>query len=307
MLTLVRRQLRAARAGVGEAIGTVVAALPWLEQPFIALGVRAARWHWPGTVYWECREALLRRLRANGRRFRTLNVMGHPLVLDVTDGSTSLRFSHNIPYEPHLTALIAETLRAGSVFVDVGANIGFFTLLAARCASPGGFVLAFEPHPGARAQLQQLLALNGLEQAVTVAAAALSNESAPAARLFTTADSVLSSLDPALAPLAKTYPLLTSVEVPVSTLDDWLDAAGPPWADRSIDLVKIDVEGVEERVLQGMTRTLARNPSLALVCETAAGSPADQLLQSAGFSVRPLDAWGRDFGNYLYTRPAAPG
>jgi FkbM family methyltransferase len=299
--------LRAARAGVGEAVGAVVAALPSLEQPFIALGRKAARWHWPGTVYWECREALLRRLRANGRRFRTLDVMGHSLVLDVTDGSTSLQFSHDIPYEPHLTTLIGETVRAGSVFVDVGANIGFFTVLAARCASPGGFVLAFEPHPGARAQLQQLVAMNGLDHVVTVAAAALSDRSAPGAPLFTTADSVLSSLDPALAPLGDTYPLLTRVEVPVSTLDEWLEAAGPPWTGRTIDLIKIDVEGVEERVLRGMTRTLARNPSLVLVCETAAGSPADQLLQSAGFSVRPLDAWGPRFGNYLYTRTAAAG
>jgi FkbM family methyltransferase len=303
MVRWLKPPLRAVRAGAGEVIGAVVAALPASEHLFIAIGARAARWYWPGTLYWESHQALLRRLRANGRRFRTLDVMGHALILDVTDGSARLRFSHGLPYEPHLTALIVDTVRAGSVFIDVGANIGFFTVLAAQCALPGGLVLAFEPHPGARAQLQELVALNGLEHVVTVAGVALSDQSTAAAPLFMTADSVLSSLDPALAPLAGVYPFLTSVEVPVSTLDEWLEAAGPPWTGRTIDLIKIDVEGVEERVLRGMTRTLARNPSVKLVCETAAGGPADQFLQSAGFAVRPLDAWGPDFGNYLYTRP----
>lgn len=294
--------MRAVRAGAGEAIAGVVAALPALEQPFIAIGSRAARWYWPGTLYWESHQALLRRLRANGRQFRTVNVMGHALVLDVTDGSVSLRFFHGQPYEPQLTALIANTLRDGSVFIDVGANTGFFTVLGARCAVPGGRVLAFEPHPAARAQMQQVLALNGLDQVVTVSDAALSDHVTAAAPLFMAVDSVLSTLDTALAPLGEEHPFLTSVNVPVSTLDDWLDAAGPPWTNRSIDLIKIDVEGVEERVIRGMTRTLARNPSLKLVCETVAGSAADEILRSAGFSARPLDLWRPAFGTFLYTR-----
>jgi FkbM family methyltransferase len=297
-----RKPLRAVRASAAEAIGGVIAALPALEQPFIAIGSIAARWYWPGTLYWESHQVLTRRLRANGRRFRTVNVLGHALILDITDGTVSLRFFHDQPYEPLLTALIAQTLRAGSVFVDVGANTGFFTVLGARCASPGGRVLAFEPHPGARAQLQQVVALNGLSELVTVSNSALSDQSTDAAPLFMAADSVLSTLDTALAPLGDEHPFLTSVNVPVSTLDDWLEAAGPPWSDRSIDLIKIDVEGLEERVIRGMARTLARNPSVKLVCETIAGSPADEILRSTGFSVRPLDVWNAAFGNFLYTR-----
>jgi hypothetical protein len=51
-----------------------------------------------------------------------------------------------------------------------------------------------------------------------------------------------------------------------------------------------------------MTRTLARNPSLRIVCETTAGSTADGILVAAGFSVRPLESRGATFGNYLYMR-----
>ena len=88
----------------------------------------------------------------------------------------------------------------------------------------------------------------------------------------------------------------------MSSLDDWLAASGPAWSVTPIDVMKIDVEGTEERVLRGMTRTLARNPSLQIVCETTAGSAADDLLKAAGFTVRPLESLHGSFGNYLYMK-----
>ncbi len=217
-------------------------------------------------------------------------------------GASYLRYFHAQPYEPQLTAFIAEAVRPGSVFVDVGANIGLFTLLAARCASPGGRVLAFEPHPGARARLRHLIELNGLTDVVTVSDAALSDRSAPATTLFLASDSALSTLDPALAPLGDLHPFRTSVTVPVSSLDDWLAASGPAWALTPIDVMKIDVEGTEERVLRGMARTLARHPSLKIVCETTAGSAADDLLKAAGFSASALESLHGSVGNYLYVK-----
>jgi FkbM family methyltransferase len=301
-MKLLARLLRAARTAMAEALGAAVATAPILERPFIAAGTRVARWHYPGTVYWESHQALARRLRISGRRFRTLDILGHPITLDVTDSSAYLRYFHAQPYEPELTAFIVKDVRPGSVFVDVGANIGLFTLLAARCASPGGRVLAFEPHPDARARMQHLLALNGLTEVVTVSGAALSDRSAAAAPLFLSSESVLSTLDPAAAPLGDAHPFRTSVEVPLSSLDDWLEASGPAWTGTPIDVMKIDVEGTEERVLRGMVRTLARNPSLRIVCETTPGSAADHLLKAAGFSARPLDPLRGSCGNYLYCR-----
>ena len=230
MLKPVAELLRRGRTAVAETLGAAVAAIPALERPFIAAGKGAARWHYPGSVYWESHQALARRLRISGRRFRTLNILGQPIILDVTDSSAYMRYFHAQPYEPELTAFIAEARasRAPSSWTS-GANIGLFTLLAARCASPGGRVLAFEPHPDARARMQHLLALNGLTDLVTVSEAALSDRSAPSAPLFLASDSVLSTLDPAVAPLAAEDAFSTSVDVPVSTLDDWLAAAGPVW------------------------------------------------------------------------------
>jgi FkbM family methyltransferase len=300
MSNLLTSLLRSGRTALAETLGAAVAAMPVLEAPFIATGMRAARWYYPGTVYWESHEALARRLRASGRRFRRVDILGHPLTLDITDGSVYLRYFHAQPYEPDLTAFIADTVRPGSVFVDVGANVGFFTLLAARCASPGGRVLAFEPHPVARARMEHLLVLNGLTDLVTVSDAALSDRSAPAAPLFLASESVLSTLDPANAPLGELHPFNSSILVPVASLDEWLAATA--WKDTPIDVMKIDVEGAEERVLRGMTQTLARNPSMRIVVETSAGSAADRLLKAAGFTVHPLESLHDNSGNYLYTK-----
>jgi hypothetical protein len=51
-----------------------------------------------------------------------------------------------------------------------------------------------------------------------------------------------------------------------------------------------------------MARTLARSPSLQIVCETTAGGAADDLLKAGGFTVRPLESRRGTFGNYLYIR-----
>ena len=299
----VRGLLRDIRSALAEMAGATLAAVPGLERPFIAAGSWMARWSWPGTLYWESHRALVRRLIANGRQFRSVDVLGRSLVVDITDGSGGMRYFRCGPYEPQFTAVIVDIVRPGSTVIDIGANIGFFTVLAGACASPGGRVFAFEPHPAARARLEKLVALNGVSDVVTVSPAALSDRAVAAAPLFLAADSVLSTLDPSLAPLAHDHPFISSVQVPVATLDEWLEAFAGAAIDRPIDLIKIDVEGTEERVLRGMTRTLSRHPSVTIMCETSLGSAADEILRRAGFSVRALDRYHSHFGNYLYSRP----
>lgn len=302
MVEDLRAALRRARASVGEAVGATVAAVPALEPAFVSLGIAVSRWHLPGTLYWDSHEALARRLRASGRRFREFDVFGIPITLDITDMSASLRYFHRQPYEPDLTAFIAAFVRPGSVFVDIGANAGLFSVLAARCASPGGRVLSFEPHPEARARLRDLVEVNGLTDVVTTSPHAVSDVSGHSVRLFVTGASELSTIDPSAAPLGGLHRYDHSIEVPVTTLDDWLEAAGPPWSTGRLDLIKIDVEGEEASVIRGMARTLARLPAATIACETSPDSEADRLLRSAGFSVRPLEQLAGRVCNLLYTR-----
>ena len=65
----------------------------WRSEPaFVSIGLAMSRWDLPGTLYWDSHEALARRLRANGRRFREFDILGHPLTLDITDMSVAGRY-----------------------------------------------------------------------------------------------------------------------------------------------------------------------------------------------------------------------
>jgi hypothetical protein len=91
-----------------------------------------------------------------------------------------------------------------------------------------------------------------------------------------------------------------SVTVEVMTLDGWL-AARPDLA-RRLAVIKIDVEGHEDRTVAGMHHTLKAGGPVDVICETSAGSGADRWLKSAGFDATILDLYdaARQYGNHLY-------
>jgi FkbM family methyltransferase len=290
---------RTIRAMAAEAIAWAVQAWPALEGPYIRLGIAARGWRWPASLYWHSHEALERRLLASGTQYRVLDVEGLAVALDVASYTAKMRYFHDEPYEPRLTHVVA-SLQPGDVFVDVGANVGLFTLLAARRVAPEGRVIAFEPHPGARSAMAELLQRNDAGACVEIVDAALADVADGTAALHLACDTVLSTLDPAHSPLVDDFDFPESIAVPLTSLDAWM-------ARRGIDpgrlrLVKIDVEGAEEAVVRGMLATLAAAPRARVVCETRPGSAADELLAAAGFTPRPLDIRRGNFGNYLYER-----
>jgi len=132
-------------------------------------------------------------------------------------------------------------LRPGSVFFDVGANVGFFSLLAARRVGASGRVVAFEPLPENVAYLRQHARLNGFAQRIQVVAAAVG-------AACTTAD-FEPSPNRSMGHLAEGG----SLSVPVLTLDAYLEGGGPP-----PDVIKIDVEGAELQLLEGAAQLFAR-------------------------------------------------
>ena len=79
-------------------------------------------------------------------------------------------------WEPTITSLVRQHLQPGDVFVDVGANIGYYSLLAAQLVGPTGKVISFEPSPTVRAQLEANIARNHLADRVIVNAAAAGAE-----------------------------------------------------------------------------------------------------------------------------------
>jgi FkbM family methyltransferase len=149
---------------------------------------------------------------------------------------------------------LAEHLRSGDVFYDVGANVGFFTLIGARLVTPRGTVVAFEPLPTNLSQLEKNVELNSFKHVLVVpaavgAATGTSSFGSPSGRR----DNARLLPERGQAP--------SVVEVRVTSIDDWRweTRARPP------SVMKIDVEGAEIDVLRGAKATIRDHRPIMLV------------------------------------------
>ena len=176
-------------------------------------------------------------------------------------------------YEPPVAGKMREVLKPGMSFCDVGANIGVFTLLAAKLVGDGGRVIAFEPiHDNARI-LRSTIELNGYKQ-VRLHEKAIT-ESLGTAKLYLSCFRGSHSMLP-------NPPRFTGdiCEVEAVRLDS-LSELG------NIDLMKVDVEGVEIQVLRSLGSCRPRN----LIVEYSAEREG-----AAGFSKEEFVRVLRDLG-----------
>jgi len=299
---MLKNWLRGARSAAARGLASAILRFPSLEPGFIATGRWLAR-RMPllGTVYWFAQEDLIRAYRRSARRFRLHRIEGVDAAVDVTDGTARLLHFYGQPYEPGLARALRQRLAPGDVFLDIGANIGYFSVLAGLTVAPTGRVIAFEPHPAAREILRQAVAANRLDQIVEIVPAAVADRDGVVS-LFLSQDSVLSTTDPSRSPLRSDFTFPDSIEVPRLAVDGWL--AGNPGLAPRIRVIKIDVEGTEADVLRGMRETLRSCPHAAIVCETTVGSDADRFLREQGYDATSVDVYRTDFGNFCYERRA---
>ena len=158
-------------------------------------------------------------------------------------------------YEPHITRLLTDLLRPGHTFIDVGANIGYFTLLAAALVGEPGRVIAFEPNPQNCELLRRSIAANAFGNITLHQNAVAETE---AEFLF---DTVGYSSNGRLLPGREAgQPPGRAGQYPVQAVT--LDHALSDLA--QIDVIKIDAEGSEPRVLAGMATILARHRPIIL-------------------------------------------
>jgi FkbM family methyltransferase len=170
---------------------------------------------------------------------------------------------------------IEKHLKPGGTFVDVGANVGLFSLLAARVAGPGGKVIAIEPAPVAAAALRATVSANGLEALVQVEEVAAGAERG-LGTLSVTSNCRLSTLLSAVLPPGVSA---STVVTEVVTLDEILGDIVP-------DVVKISVGGWELKVLDGMQGLLAAHPDVILVMEFDPAHIRSTGLSAAGWVDR---------------------
>ncbi|MFA6523262.1 MAG: FkbM family methyltransferase [Candidatus Peribacteraceae bacterium] len=260
--------------------------------PLRFLGVTLMSWYLKPVVQWD----------------------GHTVSVDPTDFGVTFELESTGEYEATTMSLCKKLLQPGMVFVDVGANIGLFTLMAARQVGPAGHVYSFEPGAANCVLLRKNVEQNGYHN-VTPVQKAVTDRSGSAILHqsgFNKADH-------------RTYHVSKGrkqVAIECVSLDEYF----PP--DARIDVIKMDIEGAEGAALRGMQRILRspHPPKLVMECWppmlVKAGTDPLRLLQSLeemGFAlsliddaadvVTPLDAASilkiceeHDVGNVLCVR-----
>ena len=162
-------------------------------------------------------------------------------------------------YELDTERLIRRILRPGDRFVDAGANIGYFTMLAASVVGDSGRVDAFEPQPDNRARLIEHLQRNELADRVRVHPLALGDRDDTVTIHYYIDRLNHGSSTLFVEPDARTR----RVEVPMRRMDDVLaDVDTAP-----VRLVKMDIEGAEPLAIAGMARLLGAEQPPMIVCE----------------------------------------
>jgi FkbM family methyltransferase len=213
-------------------------------------------------------------------------VREHQLHLDPGDlGLARCLLVYDGNWEPLETELFLWIVKKNMVVLDIGANVGYYTLLAARAVGASGKVYAFEPAPNNYALLCQNIRDNGYTNVVTIPKAVADRSGK--VRLY---------LDPKnlgshnLSGGATTF---ASVEVEAAALDEYFHGYEDP-----IDVIKVDAEGAEALILQGMRDLLRRNAKLALftefhprAMESLGSSPEAYIAQltQLGFNMFMLD------------------
>jgi FkbM family methyltransferase len=170
-------------------------------------------------------------------------------------------------YEPDETALFERLVGPGAVVFDLGAHIGYYTLLAATLVGARGRVLAFEPNPGNLKHLRRHVKMNRLDNTEVLAMAA--GATPGVAKFARGTGSGTGRLD-----------LGGSLEVPVTSVDRAASEQG-----LVPNFLKIDVEGAEVELLRGAKQTLASaRPIIFLSTHgTEVHHQSQDLLRSFGY------------------------
>ncbi len=183
-------------------------------------------------------------------------------------------------YEVKVKQWITSELKEGMIFFDIGANVGYYTLLGARCVGSSGRVVALEPNPIVAAILRRNTHINSMKNVEIVQGAA--SRACGNVRLGRAGSS--------------SYASGLHCENPV----DWievrgysLDALASELQIPAVDLVKLDVEGAEVETIEGMTKILdVDRPKVLMELHSHFGTadlhPAVQKLKNAGYIIRSI-------------------
>lgn len=211
-------------------------------------------------------------------RQEMIEVNGYRLFLDEAD---SLKLSMNGSYEIFETELIKRLVQPADRVVDIGANIGYYSLLMSGLVGSKGKVYAFEPDPTNLDLLRRNIDFNNRENIVVVPEAVANRQGF--------SQFYVSDNNRGAHSLEATEALTAAGEVAITSLDHYFKS------NRSnISLIKMDIQGAEYKALVGMKQVLVQNPQLILITEywpygleKSGVAPKDYLraIESLGFQI----------------------
>lgn len=209
------------------------------------------------------------------------------LLIDKNDKPTLEAFSQK-NYEKTSSNALKKLLKKGMTAINIGANIGYFTLLMAKYVGPKGRVFAFEPSLRTSKILEKNMEINGCSN-VTVIPKGVSNKVGKF-DLWAGSGSVFNFVSKK-AP--KHDPRLYKTSIDITTIDEFLKEKN-----LKVDFIQIDAEGSEKYIFEGMKKTLEKNPDLELIIEynpftlELAGTSGEELLElvsKLGFHIHLID------------------
>jgi FkbM family methyltransferase len=201
-------------------------------------------------------------------------------LVDARTGAELRRGNH----EPAVQQALRRHLAPGNIFYDVGANFGFFSLVAARMVGPAGRLYAFEAEPDAAERLRQTFKRNGLGNTTVIEAAVWAKSG------VVNFDRHLGSPDRMKGCVTEGTKGQGCVSVRAVALDDFIRSAPPP------DVLKCDVEGAEVEVFAGAAELLSKHrPTIICEVHSAEGlRRLEQLFAAAGYQVSVLEEKATD-------------
>ena len=224
-------------------------------------------------------------------------IFGHMMYLDSRDISLTPHLLRQGCWEPDVTRFFLRIVKPGMRVVEVGANVGYYTLLACSLVGPTGRVTAFEANPAAVTLTRRSLLVNGFRDRATIVEMAVTD--APGTVILHQLDQRQgdgSLFDFSDDQLRFAGDRVTKVEVPSTSLDAFFDR------DEPIDLIRMDVEGAEPLVFDGMRRILERNPRIKIMLEffperieRSGRQPVKFLetIKAIGFRIQTVGSRGR--------------
>lgn len=244
----------------------------------------------------------------------TETFFGKKIFLDSRDISLTPNIIYDGHWEKHIARFLEVTLKPGQTFLDVGANCGFFSLLAGHRVRKEGLVLAIEPQERLASLLRRSFAVNGYQNHCSVikcAAGDAPRKTEIAREQYFTGGASLAGLHEERADW-----IMEGEAVDIRTLDEILASESERLGKRVVpDVMKMDIEGYEIKALRGMRSLLQGNDRLTIVMEFVPqryfnidDDPREFLSEMAGYGFeigiltrnRPLEkADDKEMGNIL--------